>query len=512
MSHILPGFSAITGLDAITEATTRATDIGKTSVLPLIGTAIGSLFGPVGAAAGNAIGTTYSDVGNGGSTTGALEHGALSGATTYVGSGIASGLGDGVGSALDDGEAYLGGSGSFGADIGGALDDAESSLGGSGSFGDDLGLNSIGKGISGIFGGGDSPSTSAINSDGTLESGGGANLSGNGASTNNTLAPLTAQNSGGGLTAGGGASSYAGSAGSPGSVGSGIYGNSPILGAESSTGAPAAGSTYTTIGGASPGAASSVGNGIYSGDPILGGATSTATGGATMPTTSNILSSALKIGGGLNSILASNQAQKDLVAQQRQSQAELQPFLTNGTAASNSLAQALGIGGNSSASNYGSLTTPFTAANLASDPGYQFDLQQGTNALTNSQAAKGGLLSGAAQEQLADYSQGLADTTYNEAFNRNLQQNQATYNDLSGVSNTGQQAANTLSGINNNIGLAQANNATTNANIINGTASSLVNGGGNTIIGYKSDGTPIYANGNNNSSIGNTLAKLLGVG
>jgi|SRR5580658_1024365 hypothetical protein len=106
-----------------------------------------------------------------------------------------------------------------------------------------------------------------------------------------------------------------------------------------------------------------------------------------------------------------------------------------------------------------------TAAQAAQTPGYQFALQQGENALQNSAAARGGLLSGNTAEALDQYSQGLASTNYQQTYNNALNQyqtaynqfanNQAnTYNRLAGIAGTGQTAANQL----NSAGQSAANN------------------------------------------------------
>lgn len=106
-----------------------------------------------------------------------------------------------------------------------------------------------------------------------------------------------------------------------------------------------------------------------------------------------------------------------------------------------------------------------TAAQAAQTPGYQFALQQGQQALQNSAAAKGGLLSGNTAEALDQYSQGLADSNYQQTYNNALgqyqtaynqfQNNQAnTYNRLAGLAGTGQTAAGQL----NSAGQAAASN------------------------------------------------------
>ncbi len=62
------------------------------------------------------------------------------------------------------------------------------------------------------------------------------------------------------------------------------------------------------------------------------------------------------------------------------------------------------------------------------EPGYQFALQQGTNALTNSAAASGNLLTGNTGEALQQYGQQAGQQDYQNVYNRALQQYQQSYN------------------------------------------------------------------------------------
>lgn len=55
---------------------------------------------------------------------------------------------------------------------------------------------------------------------------------------------------------------------------------------------------------------------------------------------------------------------------------------------------------------------------LANDPGYQFQMQQGQKALERSAAAGGRLNSGAFMKGLDQYSQGLASSQFGQRFNR----------------------------------------------------------------------------------------------
>ena len=145
-----------------------------------------------------------------------------------------------------------------------------------------------------------------------------------------------------------------------------------------------------------------------------------------------------------NSIAAQQQAT------QQQQQAE-SPYTTAGAGAANQLSSLLGSPG-------GGWNQSFqapTAAQAAATPGYQFQLQQGENALQNSAAANGGLLSGneaAAQQQ---YGQGLASTNYQQTYNnafqnylQNYQQYQNQVGNLQNLANTGQTATGQLNALN----------------------------------------------------------------
>ena len=110
-------------------------------------------------------------------------------------------------------------------------------------------------------------------------------------------------------------------------------------------------------------------------------------------------------------------AQTGATQQQATNQA---PYTAAGASSVNQLAQMAQAG-------YGQTFQAPTAAQAEATPGYQFTLQQGENALQNSAAASGGLLSGneaAAQQQ---YGQGLASTTYQQSYNNALSAYQQNY-------------------------------------------------------------------------------------
>lgn len=126
---------------------------------------------------------------------------------------------------------------------------------------------------------------------------------------------------------------------------------------------------------------------------------------------------------------------------QGQIRADLAPFKQLGY---DSLPQVEALTGTNPGGNplTAALTKPFTPDDLTNTPGYKFTLQQGLNAVKNSNIAVGhGPGSGPLGKGLADYASGLASTTYNDQLKNYLAQNLQTYNMLTGNVGTGEAAA-----------------------------------------------------------------------
>lgn len=89
-----------------------------------------------------------------------------------------------------------------------------------------------------------------------------------------------------------------------------------------------------------------------------------------------------------------------------------------------------------------------TGATEQNDPGYQFRLKQGQDALENSAAAKGGLIGGNEAEALTQYGQNFASNEYQNVYNRAMNNYQTNvlgpYNRLSALAGVGQSTAATL--------------------------------------------------------------------
>ncbi len=113
----------------------------------------------------------------------------------------------------------------------------------------------------------------------------------------------------------------------------------------------------------------------------------------------------------------------------------------------------------------------FNPSDLEHDPGYQFQLGQGTAAVNNSASARGLLTSGNTLQDLTKFGQGLAGTYYNDAFKRaldtfNTNQN-STLSNLSALSGAGLQASGQFNQASQNNSNQQAGN-TLNAGIYGG--------------------------------------------
>lgn len=173
-------------------------------------------------------------------------------------------------------------------------------------------------------------------------------------------------------------------------------------------------------------------------------------------------------------------------------QLELQkPFYEAGLTGQNALLQYLGLGGDKTAANYGAGMKPFTGADLASEPGYQFRLGEGVNALNKQAAARGGLMSGSALKAAERYGQDYASGEYNNAFNRYYTQRNQMLNPLQSLlgqaqtsaGNIGQAGQNYASNAGNTMmaaGNARASGYMGGANALN----SALTGAGNQYMNY----------------------------
>jgi hypothetical protein len=118
--------------------------------------------------------------------------------------------------------------------------------------------------------------------------------------------------------------------------------------------------------------------------------------------------------------------QKQIWSQEQQNAS---PYLSAGSTSLGNLMTALsngtfGAGSNASAPTFNQTFTAPTQAEAQATPGYQFTAQQGSKGVLEGAAAAGGAISGGTLKALDTYNTGLANSTYNDVFNRSL----AAYN------------------------------------------------------------------------------------
>ena len=190
---------------------------------------------------------------------------------------------------------------------------------------------------------------------------------------------------------------------------------------------------------------------------------------------------ALSAGGGLLSgILGSGAARSAAQAQERSALAAIRAQMSMFNVIQGNLAPyrdlgALGV--SALEGNWQNLTAPFqpTMKQLQQFPGYQFALQQGLKATDNSYAAQGlGIggpkaWSGAAMKGRTNYAEGLASTTFQQAFQDYMAQQGQRFNMLSGLTGIGESAA----GMTSAAGQATAGNV---ANLITGAGAAQAGG------------------------------------
>lgn len=127
--------------------------------------------------------------------------------------------------------------------------------------------------------------------------------------------------------------------------------------------------------------------------------------------------------------------------------ARTQPYVTAGNNALNQLSSQTGTSG--------ALGRQFTTSDFQQSPAYSFNMQQGLNAINNSQSVRGGALSGGAQKAALGYAQQNASNEYQNAYQRFTQNQQQNYNQLSGLSNMGLSATNSLNSMGTQEGAIQ---------------------------------------------------------
>jgi len=135
---------------------------------------------------------------------------------------------------------------------------------------------------------------------------------------------------------------------------------------------------------------------------------------------------------------------------------------------------------NKAMSQLGDLTGQGFQYDKYADPGFQFQMQQGQDAINRQTANRGGMLAGSTLGSLENYAQGLGNSAYTGAFNR-YQANIGNLMSIAGlgqnagaqVGQSGMNAANNISNNTMNAANGQAAGYLANSNMMTGTLNNL---------------------------------------
>lgn len=203
------------------------------------------------------------------------------------------------------------------------------------------------------------------------------------------------------------------------------------------------------------------GSAIAGGTALIGGAMASSAAGDAADAQADAANNA-----SANSLVASresNALQKEMFDKQIELNA---PFRNAGLTGQNRLMEMLGLGGDKNAQGYGSASKNFSMSDFQEDPGYQFRMQQGQQALERSAAARSGLLSGRAGKDMTNYAQGAASQEYGNAFNRFQTNRSSQLNPLQSLAGMSQTASGTMSNAAGAYGANVGNNLTSTANTV----------------------------------------------
>lgn len=170
-------------------------------------------------------------------------------------------------------------------------------------------------------------------------------------------------------------------------------------------------------------------------------------------------------------VSAANQASQDTLTATRESNA-LAEKIYNQNRADQAPFRDVGVGSiyqlRDLTSPGGQLSRNFTMADFNADPGYQFRLQQGEQALNRGAAAAGRYDSGRSLKDLISFNSGNASQEYGNAYNRFNNDNTTRYNRLASLAGVGQQATNQIGAFGQNYANAVGGNTINAAGVIGG--------------------------------------------
>lgn len=154
---------------------------------------------------------------------------------------------------------------------------------------------------------------------------------------------------------------------------------------------------------------------------------------------------------------AANSASQVQLGMFNQTQANEAPYLAAGGNALTQLLAGIGAGGGNNTGT-GPLNAPFTMGQFQDSPGYQFQKQQGEDAINNSAAARGGVNSGNTLKALSQFGTGLANQDYWNAYNAYTTGQNQKFGQLQTIAGSGQNAAANLGALGTQVGSSVGNN------------------------------------------------------
>jgi len=185
-------------------------------------------------------------------------------------------------------------------------------------------------------------------------------------------------------------------------------------------------------------------------------------GAAAVGTAGSLIASGNATSAAQNAASQNNALQSQIY---NQNKALAQPYISSGDTAETALN---GLGGDQAA-------TQKAFNSYLNSTGYQFNLGQGLDAVTQSKAASGLLGSGSTLKALDQYGTGLADQ-YGQQYVGNLQNEVATgQNAVNGLTGAGQNYANAVSSNNNNAASTSASAGLSAASGVNSAIGNALN-------------------------------------
>jgi hypothetical protein len=174
---------------------------------------------------------------------------------------------------------------------------------------------------------------------------------------------------------------------------------------------------------------------------------------------------------------AQQQASNNAIGEQQreydQARADQAPFRTTGVSALDQIAKLYGLDTTDANGNMVKGSGKADLSGFATSPDFQFNLQQGQQAIDRSAAARGGLLSGAAVKAGTQYASGLADQEYGNYVNRLLATAGQGQTATNATQVAGTNAANNIGTAYTNAGNARASAYEQNGQTISNTANGL---------------------------------------